>query len=127
MSSLGFSAGWAKGCGSADANPGVNAGKNVGFASGRLSGECCALDEISSATAPSDGSGAPGELVLLWVTLDVPLADDFAGVMTFAGFDELKYLPPPDFDEKIEYGRRPAARGCSRRASRDIEDSEESE
>ena len=43
------------------------------------------------------------------------------GAIALPGFAELKDRPPPDLEEKIEYGRLAAAAGCSSLAMRDIE------
>ena len=44
------------------------------------------------------------------------------GVITFGDFEELKYRPPRDLEEKNEYERLEAAMGCTKRPRRDIDD-----
>lgn len=43
------------------------------------------------------------------------------GAIALPDFAELKYRPPPDLEENIEYVRLAAATGCSSFAMRDIE------
>lgn len=64
-----------------------------------------------------------GALALLVLGEGFVAAAAFAveGVKAFPGFAELKYRPPPDPDEKMEYDRLAAAAGGSSFAILDIE------
>lgn len=54
--------------------------------------------------------------------LDAPEVELAVKGLGAAGFAAVKYLPPPDFEEKKEYGRREPARwGRSPRTQRDMD------
>ena len=88
-------------------------------------------DAASRSSMASDGSCvdalAEASMVALLELGPADALDAEAGAITFGGFAELKYFPPPDLDEKKEYARRPAAICGSRRTMRDMQTTCDSE